>query len=170
MLWLKAFHIIAVINWFAGLFYLPRLFVYHADARDAIGIERFEIMERRLFTIMTIGAVAGLGLGAAMLVAAPGYLSMHWLQVKLALVLLVVLYHLVCYTLMRRFARKRNTHSARWFRGFNEIPALLLIAIRVRPGTAAVVGLIMGIVADALEPHAFGAGALGMSIVGFGAP
>ena len=129
MLWLKAFHVIAVITWFAGLFYLPRLFVYHADARDRIGIERFEIMERRLFAIMTIGAVAALSLGAAMLVAAPGYLAMQWLRVKLLLVLLVVVYHGVCYTLMRRFAQNRNTHGAGWFRGFNEIPTLLLIAI-----------------------------------------
>jgi uncharacterized integral membrane protein (TIGR00701 family) len=70
MLWLKAFHIIAVITWFAGLFYLPRLYVYHADARDSISIGRFKIMERRLFALMTIGAVAGVALGAAMLVAA----------------------------------------------------------------------------------------------------
>jgi len=69
MLWLKAFHVVAVITWFAGLFYLPRLFVYHADARDSISIERFKIMERRLFALMTIGAVAGVALGAAMLVA-----------------------------------------------------------------------------------------------------
>ena len=71
MLWLKAFHVIAVVTWFAGLFYLPRLFVYHADAKDSISIERFRIMERRLFAIMTIGAVATSVFGAAMLVARP---------------------------------------------------------------------------------------------------
>ncbi len=135
MLWLKAFHIIAVITWFAGLFYLPRLFVYHADATDKIGIERFEIMERRLFAIMTIGAVAGLGLGAAMVMAAPAYLTMEWLRVKLLLVLGVIAYHVFCYKLMRGFAQSRNAHTARWYRGFNEIPSLLLIAIvlLVRP-------------------------------------
>ena len=129
MLWLKAFHVVAVITWFAGLFYLPRLFVYHADARDSIGIERFKIMERRLFALMTIGAAAGIALGAAMLVAAPLYLSMPWLRIKLVLVLLVVAYHGYCYKLMRDFARDANARSARWYRAFNEVPSLLLIAI-----------------------------------------
>ena len=138
MLWLKAFHIIAVITWFAGLFYLPRLYVYHADTRDSISIERFKIMERRLFALMTIGAVTGIALGAAMLAAAPLYLSMPWLRIKLALVLLVVAYHGYCYKLMRDFARDANARSARWYRAFNEVPALLLIAIVllavVKPG------------------------------------
>lgn len=138
MLWLKAFHVIAVITWFAGLFYLPRLFVYHADAEDSIGIERFEIMEHRLFALMTIGAVASLGLGAAMLVAAPIYLTMEWLRIKLLLVLLLIAYHSFCYKLMRDFAENRNAHSAKWYRGFNEVPSLLLIAIVllavVKPG------------------------------------
>ena len=129
MLWLKAFHVIAVITWFAGLFYLPRLYVYHADARDSISIERFKIMERRLFALMTIGGVAGVALGAAMLVAAPPYLAMSWLRIKLVLVLLVVAYHGYCYKLMRDFARDANAHSARWYRAFNEVPSLLLIAI-----------------------------------------
>src|ERR1700687_6118903 len=75
MLWLKAFHVIAVVTWFAGLFYLPRLYVYHADAHDSMSLERFRIMERRLFAIMTIGAAASVGLGAAMLVEAPIYLT-----------------------------------------------------------------------------------------------
>jgi putative membrane protein len=131
MLWLKAFHVIAVVAWFAGLFYLPRLYVYHADARDSISIERFKIMERRLFAIMTIGAVGSVGLGAAMLVAAPVYLTMEWLRVKLLLVALVIAYHLFCYKLMRDFAENRNTRTAKWYRGFNEVPSLLLIAIVV---------------------------------------
>jgi putative membrane protein len=129
MLWLKGFHVIAVVTWFAGLFYLPRLYVYHADAKDSISIERFGVMERRLFTIMTIGAVASLGFGAAMLVAAPVYLTMEWLRIKLVLVLVLIAYHLFCYHLMGDFAENRNTHSAKWYRGFNEIPSLLLIAI-----------------------------------------
>jgi protoporphyrinogen IX oxidase len=129
MLWLKAFHVIGVVAWFAGLFYLPRLYVYHADAIDSTGIERFAVMERRLFAIMTIGAAVAVGFGAAMLAAAPGYLGMHWLQVKLLFVLLVIAYHGFCYSLMRAFAQNRNTHSARWYRGFNEVPSLLLIAI-----------------------------------------
>jgi putative membrane protein len=129
MLWLKAFHVIAVVTWFAGLFYLPRLYVYHADANDAISMARFRIMERRLFMLMTIGAAASVGLGAAMLAAAPVYLTMGWLRIKLLLVLLLIGYHGFCYKLMRDFAENRNTHSAKWYRGFNEIPSLLLIAI-----------------------------------------
>jgi len=129
MLWLKAFHVVAVITWFAGLFYLPRLYVYHADARDSISIERFKIMERRLFAIMTIGAAAGVGFGAAMLVAAPWYLAMPWLRIKLLLVLLVIAYHGYCYKLMRDFAQDANARSSRWYRTFNEVPSLLLIAI-----------------------------------------
>jgi putative membrane protein len=129
MLWVKAFHIIAVITWFAGLFYLPRLYVYHADAKDSISIERFEVMERRLFAIMTIGAAASLGLGVAMVAAEPAYLSTTWLRIKVLLVLLLVAYHVRCYMLMRGFAENRNRHTAKWYRGFNEIPSLLLIAI-----------------------------------------
>jgi putative membrane protein len=131
MLWLKAFHVIAVVAWFAGLFYLPRLFVYHAYAKDAISIERFGIMERRLFAIMTIGAVASVGFGLAMLVAAPIYLTTAWLRIKLLLVLVLIAYHFFCFQLMRDFAENRNTRSAKWYRGFNEVPSLLLIAIVV---------------------------------------
>ena len=131
MLWLKAFHVIAVVTWFAGLFYLPRLYVYHADAKDSISIERFEIMERRLFVLMTIGAVASVSLGVAMLAAAPAYLTLGWLRLKLLLVLLVIAYHVFCYKLMRDFAANRNTHTAKWYRGFNEVPSLLLVAIVV---------------------------------------
>jgi len=138
MLWLKAFHVIAVTTWFAGLFYLPRLFVYHADAKDSISIERFKIMERRLFTIMTVGAIASVVFGAAMLAAAPGYLAMGWLRIKLLLVLMLIAYHAICYRLMRNFAQDSNARSAKWYRAFNEVPSLLLIGIVilavVKPG------------------------------------
>ena len=129
MLWLKAFHVIAVVTWFAGLFYLPRLYVYHADAKDPISVGRFELMERRLFAMMTIGALASIVFGAAMLIKAPIYLAMGWLRIKLLLVLVVIAYHFFCYTLMRDFAENRNTRSAKWFRAFNEVPSVLLIAI-----------------------------------------
>ena len=139
MLWLKAFHVIAVVTWFAGLFYLPRLYVYHADAKDPISVERFGIMERRLFVLMTIGAVASVGFGASMLANAPIYLAMTWLRIKLVLVLVLIAYHVSCYRLMRDFAADRNRHSAKWYRLFNEVPSLLLIAIVllaiVKPGT-----------------------------------
>jgi putative membrane protein len=131
MLWLKAFHVVAVITWFAGLFYLPRLYVYHADAKDSISIERFVLMERRLFAIMSIGAVASVSFGAAMLAAAPVYLAMEWLRIKLALVLLLIAYHGCCWKLMRDFALNRNARSAKWYRVFNEVPSLLLIGIVV---------------------------------------
>jgi len=131
MLWLKAFHVIAVVTWFAGLFYLPRLYVYHADAKDSISIERFKVMERRLFALMTIGAAASVGLGAAMLAAAPAYLTMEWLRIKLILVLALIAYHVFCYQLMRDFAENRNVRGAKWYRVFNEVPSLLLIAIVV---------------------------------------
>jgi putative membrane protein len=129
LLWLKAFHVMAMVTWFAGLFYLPRLYVYHADARDPPGVERFRIMERRLFAIMTVGAAATLVFGIAMLVVFPPYLSMGWMQMKLALVALLIAYHGYCYKLMRDFAQERNVHTARWYRLFNELPSLFLIGI-----------------------------------------
>ena len=129
MLWLKALHVIAVVTWFAGLFYLPRLFIYHADATDSISTERFVIMERRLFTIMTIGASLSVIFGLSMLIGFPAYLQMGWLRIKLLLVALLIGYHAYCYKLMRDFAAQRNTRSDKWLRLFNEVPALLLIAI-----------------------------------------
>jgi putative membrane protein len=129
MVWLKAFHVIAVITWFAGLFYLPRLYVYHADAKDSVSIERFKIMERRLFAIMTIGAIASVVFGAALLAAAPVYLTMGWLRIKLLLVLLLIAYHVICFQLMRNFAKDSNARTAKWYRVFNEVPSLLLIGI-----------------------------------------
>jgi putative membrane protein len=129
MLWLKALHVIAVVTWFAGLFYLPRLYVYHADAKDLISTQRFELMERRLFGIMSIGAAASIFFGLTLLIASPVYLTMTWLKVKLLFVTLVIAYHGYCYKLMRDLAAQRNTRSAKWLRGFNELPSLLLIAI-----------------------------------------
>ena len=140
MLWLKAFHIIGVVSWFAALLYLPRLFVYHAQIQgsqmqqgspidDDAGNARFKVMERKLFMIMTIGAVVAIGFGVAMLAQAPDYLLMRWLHVKLALVLVLVGYHGACFALLQQFAADRNSHSERWYRVFNELPAVLLIAI-----------------------------------------
>jgi putative membrane protein len=131
LLWLKAFHVVAMVTWFAGLFYLPRLYVYHADAGDWISVERFRVMERRLFALMTIGALATIVLGVAMVVAAPGYLRMGWLHVKITLVLLLVVYHAFCYKFLRDFAHDRRAHTAKWFRVFNEVPSLLLVGIVV---------------------------------------
>ncbi|MDB6102172.1 MAG: rane protein [Gammaproteobacteria bacterium] len=129
MLWLKAFHIIFVVTWFAGIFYLPRLFVYHAVTTDAVSLERFAVMERRLFSIMTLGASLAVAFGLSMIVAAPGYLHFGWLHVKLTLVAALIGYHIWCRALMTALQAGRNSHSQRWYRLFNEVPALLLIAI-----------------------------------------
>ena len=131
MLWLKAFHVVFVVTWFAGLFYLPRLFVYHATVTDAPSLERFVVMERRLFGIMTLGGALAALFGVSMIVAAPGYLAFGWLHVKLALVALLIGYHVWCYRLMVALRTGKNRHSERWYRLFNEAPALLLIAIVV---------------------------------------
>jgi putative membrane protein len=129
MLWLKAFHVVFFVTWFAGLFYLPRLFIYHAGATDAVGIERFVVMERRLFSIMTLGATLAVVFGVSMIVAAPGYLHFGWLHLKLTLVAALIGYHFWCRALMTALREGRNTRSQRWLRLFNEVPALLLIAI-----------------------------------------
>jgi putative membrane protein len=129
MLWIKAWHVIFMVTWFAGLFYLPRLFVYHASTTDAVGIERFRVMESRLFAIMTIGAILTAVFGAWLLVRNPALLGSGWLRAKLVLVALLIGYHAWTWRLMRDFAAGRNARSARWYRWFNELPSLLLIGI-----------------------------------------
>jgi putative membrane protein len=131
LLWLKAFHVVFVVTWFAGLFYLPRLFVYHVAANDAVSLERFVVMERRLFGIMTLGGTLAALFGISMILSAPGYLAFGWLHVKLTLVALLIGYHIWCYQLMVALRTGQNRRSGRWFRVFNEVPALLLIAIVV---------------------------------------
>lgn len=129
MPWLKAFHIVFVVTWFAGIFYLPRLFIYHAAASDALGIERFQTMERRLFAIMTIGASLALLFGLAMIAVTPALLATGWLRLKLLLVAALIGYHIWCYRLMSDLRAGRNQRSPTWYRVFNEAPTLLLIAI-----------------------------------------
>lgn len=129
-LWLKAFHIIAVITWFAALFYLPRLFVYHAMAEDSISRERFKVMERKLYRgIMTPSSLVAVVLGIAMLVVNPAWLSMGWMHAKLFLVVLLLGYHHACGRLLKRFAADDNRHSHKWYRWFNEAPVLVLVGI-----------------------------------------
>ncbi len=126
MLIIKTAHIVFVISWFAGLFYLPRLFVYHTLATDAVGIERFKVMERRLYRgIMTPSMIAALVLGAWMWL---GYgIGGGWLHAKLILVALLVVHHFWLGRLVRAFAADRNTHSDTFYRWINEIPALPLL-------------------------------------------
>jgi putative membrane protein len=128
MLWVKALHIVFVVTWFAGLFYLPRLFVYHAQAEDRPSIERFKVMERKLFWgIMTPSGVLTILFGVWLWL---GWFrgASAWFHVKLALVALLVGYHLWCWRLLRAFAAERNRRTHAWYRWFNEAPVLVLIA------------------------------------------
>jgi protoporphyrinogen IX oxidase len=127
MLWIRAFHIIFVVTWFAGLFYLPRLFVYHALATDATGIARFKIMERKLFYgIMTPSAVLAVVLGLWLWW---GYgITGTWLYAKLVLVAVLLAYHGYCAKLMLDFKHDRNRHGHVFYRWLNEFPVLILIA------------------------------------------
>jgi len=128
MLWIKSLHVIFMVTWFAGLFYLPRLFVYHAMAEDALSIERFKVMERKLyFGIMTPGALLTLVFGTWLWL---GYdLRGGWLHAKLALVAILVAYHLYCGKLLKDFKRDRNRHGHVYYRWFNEVPVLILFAV-----------------------------------------
>lgn len=130
MLWLKAFHVIAVICWFAGLFYLPRLYVYHAMSEDATSRERFKIMERKLYRgIMTPSAIIAVALGAWMIILNPTYLQFGWMHAKLTFVALLLVYHGLCWRHLRQFRDDRNSHGHVYYRWFNEAPVILLIAI-----------------------------------------
>ena len=128
MLWIKSFHIIFMVTWFAGLFYLPRLFVYHAMSDDATSNERFKIMERKLFYgIMTPGGIITVALGLWLWF---GYgFSGAWLHTKVAFVTVLALYHMYCGKLLRDFKHDRNLHSHVFYRWMNEFPVLILIAV-----------------------------------------
>lgn len=131
-MWLKAWHLIGMVTWFAALFYLPRLFVYHAMSEDQASKERFKIMERKLFNgIATPSAVFTLVFGFWMLAdyAWAAFGSQLWLQLKLALIALLAGYHLYCGRLLADFRQDRNRHSHVWFRWFNEAPVLVLVAV-----------------------------------------
>lgn len=131
MLWVKALHIISLVCWFAGLFYLPRLFVYHAACEDAPGRERFKIMERKLYRgISTPSMIATVIFGVWLLSYNPsGYFSQGWIHVKLTLVALLIIYHFYCGHLLKVFRDDRNQRSHVFYRWFNELPVLALIAI-----------------------------------------
>ena len=126
---LKALHIAAMVTWFAGIFYLPRLFIYHRAASDTVSLERFVIMERRLYGIMTIGAAATLVFGVALLVINTGLLRAGWFHAKLALLAGLFAYHYSCRVIMRALAEGRSTRSDRWLRLYNEVPVLFLLGI-----------------------------------------
>ena len=127
MLWIKALHICFMVTWFAGLFYLPRLFVYHAMSNDETSNDRFKVMERKLFYgIMTPGAILTAVFGFWMM--SYGF-SGNWINLKLVLVAVLVIYHLWCGKVVAQFKHDKNTHSHVFYRWMNEVPVLFLFAI-----------------------------------------
>ena len=127
MLWYKTLHIVFMVTWFAGLFYLPRLFVYHAMSDDKISRDRFIIMERKLFWgIMTPGAILTIIFGILLI---QYHEFLLWLKIKIFLVALLGVYHIWCGKIMLDFKNNRNTHGHVWFRVFNEIPVVILFVI-----------------------------------------
>ncbi len=140
MLWIKALHVIFMVTWFAGLFYLPRIFIYHtmADANNTAQIETFKVMERKLLAITNIGAALTIIFGTLLLVIwLPGLLTLTWMKVKLLFVLGLLAYHLYCAKLVKVFRDDANTRSHVWYRWFNEVPVaglfVVVIMVIVQP-------------------------------------
>ncbi len=130
-IWLKALHIIFMVTWFAGLFYLPRLYVYHAMPENRGSFELFKVMERRLFIMMTLGAGLTALFGLVILAMNWQYLLVvtHWFHAKALLVIALLGYHYACYQLMLTFRHDANVRDHRWYRWFNEVPSLVLIIV-----------------------------------------
>ncbi len=128
-LWFKGLHIAFMVTWFAGLFYLPRLFIYHAEAADAPSRERFMVMEFRLFVIMTIGAALTTVFGLLLLMINSTLLDMRWFQVKVAFLAGLFVYHYRCCAWICRLRETTITQPSKWLRWFNEIPVLFLLGI-----------------------------------------
>ncbi len=138
MLWIKAFHIIAMVCWFAGIFYLPRLFVYHAMAQEQATRDHLKIMERKLYRFISPFALLTVAMGVVLLAQNwTYYLSQLWMQIKLVLVLGLIAYHLYCGILVKRFESDSRIRSHVFYRWFNEAPVLVLfgaiILVIVRP-------------------------------------
>ena len=131
MIWVKAFHIIFMVAWFAGLFYLPRLFVNHAMTEEETVRERLTLMEKKLYRFITPWMVLTIGFGLWLMIdyAWAAYAHMWWLQIKLALVATLVAYHFYCGRIIRELADGRNQRSHTWFRWFNELPVLVLFVV-----------------------------------------
>ena len=127
--WFRALHIAFMVTWFAGLFYLPRLFIYHAEAADPLSRQRFTLMEKRLFAIMTIGAAMTALFGVLLLIINPGLQSTAWFQVKLFFLATMVIYHWRCWLWISSLASASETQSTKELRWFNELPVVFLLAI-----------------------------------------
>jgi putative membrane protein len=128
-LWLKGLHVVFMVTWFAGLFYLPRLFIYHRMASDSTSRERFTLMETRLFAIMTIGALLTAVFGAWLLLLNPSLLQLGWFQTKLLLLAGLVIFHVRCWLWINKLKTAEPDADTQWLRWFNEIPTFFLIAI-----------------------------------------
>ncbi len=128
-IWFKAVHIAFMVTWFAGLFYLPRLFIYHVQTADLESRERFTVMEKRLFTIMTVGAILTSVLGLTLAALNPTIVETGWFVAKLALVFGLVVYHYRCMLWIRRLQEMSEIQESKWLRWFNEIPTLFLLSI-----------------------------------------
>lgn len=133
-LWLKAFHIIFMVTWFAGLFYLPRLFIYHSLAHDSGTLDentqqRFVTMQRKLFIIMSIGMLITIVLGLMLLAKIPDLMKMGWLHAKLTFVLGLVIYHFHCFKIHKELRDGSKYRTGTWLRLYNEVPAIFLIVI-----------------------------------------
>ncbi|NVK58298.1 MAG: CopD family protein [Alteromonadaceae bacterium] len=131
ILWLKTFHLFFMVAWFAGIFYLPRLFVYHAESDSQTVRDQFKVMERRLWLFVTPFALFTLVFGL-MLIYTYGYAwfaASTWLHIKIVLVLAIYGYHFYLWYLVKQFAQDKVTHSARYFRILNEAPVLILLLV-----------------------------------------
>jgi len=128
-LWFKALHVAFMVTWFAGLFYLPRLFIYHAEADDEHGRSRFTVMERRLFAIMTLGAVVTLVFGLVLLWLNPGLMKQTWFQIKVLFLLGLSVFHFRCWLWIEQLKNGYTSQNTKGMRWFNEIPVLFLLVI-----------------------------------------
>jgi len=131
VLWLKAFHVIFMVAWFAGIFYLPRLFVNHAETQSKEVSEQLKGMERRLLLFVTPFALFTLILGVAIIMAygSAWFVAATWLHIKLTLVIILFIYHGYCFKLLKTFQQDKNTRSGKFYRIFNEVPVLILFAV-----------------------------------------
>jgi putative membrane protein len=130
MLWIKAFHLIAVICWFAGIFYLPRIMVYYAASEDEATRRQLAVMARKLYRFITPIAGIAIVLGAWLISYNAGYyLQASWLWIKLLAVLCLVIYHYYCGRLVGALESDTDSHSHVWFRFFNEVPVIFLVLI-----------------------------------------
>lgn len=136
-LWFKALHVAFMVTWFAGLFYLPRLFIYHNEAEDTLGRERFMVMERRLYAIMTIGAILTALFGVLLLAVNHALIGANWFRIKLVLLAGLFVYHYRCYLWIVRLKSGRSPASTQWLRWFNEIPVIFLLGIIILAVTKA---------------------------------